>query len=301
MGSSPTAERTAMEEDLLDYEAASGDDAPAEPPSDGETATRQSPLAALPPIPDVFSVTITPALWASMGPAMRQSFVANAPLTVQKVHTMDADAQVAQRKLEDEEAAEALAVATARRTTGRDRVSTLEASRVRLEQQLQDTNREVLSATSAAATHDVAVAVAERAAASLQASRHPRSSRASVARPSPPRPQGPTDRRHSPPSSPLSLSPRTRSYRDVIAAPRVHTGQPIDSLFFDTLLVDFVQHIQHGFDVDTRRTIHERATSLLDTFEPYTGATLRFVFRHIDTAPVSEELTSAAHALVAAL
>ncbi|CAN0406538.1 unnamed protein product, partial [Laminaria digitata] len=147
MGSSPTIERASMEEDLLDYEPASGDDAPEEPPADGETTTRESPLAALPPIPDVFSDTIAAALWAAMEPAMRESFVANAPRTVQKVHTMDADAQVAQRKLEDDEAAEALSAATARRTAGRDRVSALEASRARLEQQLHDTNREALAAT----------------------------------------------------------------------------------------------------------------------------------------------------------
>ncbi|CAM9868899.1 unnamed protein product, partial [Laminaria digitata] len=166
----------------------------------------------------------------------------------------------------------------------------------KLEQQLANTNREAHAANSAAARHDVAVIAAERAATSPQASRRPRSSRTSPARSSLP---GPTDRRHSPPPPLLSLSPR--SYRDVIAAPQVYTGQPVDSLFLDTLLVDFVHHIQHEFDVDTRRTVHERATSLLDIFEPYTGATLRFVFRHIDTSPVSEELTSAAHALVATL
>ena len=38
--------------------------------------------------------------------------------------------------------------------------------------------------------------------------------------------------------------------------------------------------------------------ALLDTFESFPGATLRLVFRHIDTAPASPELTSAAHALV---
>ena len=40
------------------------------------------------------------------------------------------------------------------------------------------------------------------------------------------------------------------------------------------------------------------AQALLDAFESFPGATLRLVFRHIDTAPASPELTSAAHALV---
>ena len=40
------------------------------------------------------------------------------------------------------------------------------------------------------------------------------------------------------------------------------------------------------------------AQALLDTFKSFPGATLRLVFRHIDTAPASPEVTSAAHALV---
>ncbi|CAN0525054.1 unnamed protein product, partial [Laminaria digitata] len=112
-------------------------------------------------------------------------------------------------------------------------------------------------------------------------------------------PPGRTPDRIGTPPTPRSS---TRSYRDVIAPPpSSYVGRPVDSVFLNVHLDDFSNHVQHGFPTKVRTHVHRTAKSLLDTFEPYPGATLRQVFRHIATAPASSELTAAAHALVVVL
>ena len=81
----------------MDYSGHSGDDYP-DGPREGLDA------GELPPISPVYTNTIKPAQWAEMSPALRDSFVANAPNTGRKVHELDAEALVQQRKLEDDEA-----------------------------------------------------------------------------------------------------------------------------------------------------------------------------------------------------
>ena len=96
-----------------------------------------------------------------MSPAFRDSFVANAPDSVRKVHELDAEALVYQRKLEEDEAAETLRTAAARQAKGRTRLSDIEATRSRRRQQLDAADREAQAAASDTEAHDRDVAAAE--------------------------------------------------------------------------------------------------------------------------------------------
>ena len=126
---------------------------------------------------------MNPAQWAEVSPELRDRFDANAPNTVRKVHEMDAEALVQQRKLEDDKAAATLRTATACQAKGRTRRPDMEATPSRLRQQLDSADREVLAAASDTKAHDGEVAAAEKAARALEASRRPQQARSPSAQP----------------------------------------------------------------------------------------------------------------------
>ena len=64
-----------------------------------------------------------------MSPALRDSFVEYAPNTVRKVHALDAEALLLQRRLEDKSAHQVIRSTTVRQAKGRSRFSTIEATR----------------------------------------------------------------------------------------------------------------------------------------------------------------------------
>ncbi|CAN0498478.1 unnamed protein product, partial [Laminaria digitata] len=130
-----------------------------------------SPMTDAPPIPAVYAAAITPAQWADMPSTLRDDMVRKAPLTVQKVHALDAEALTLQRRLEDEAAREAIQVATALQTSARNRLQALLAKKERLRQQLASADRELSAAASDTDTQNQAVASAEQSARTLDASR----------------------------------------------------------------------------------------------------------------------------------
>ncbi|CAN0548313.1 unnamed protein product, partial [Laminaria digitata] len=97
--------------------------------------------------------------------------VRKAPLTVQKVHALDAEALTLQRRLEDEASREAIQVATDLQTSARSRLQALLAKKDRLRQQLASADRELSAAALETDSQDQAVASAEQSARTLDASR----------------------------------------------------------------------------------------------------------------------------------
>ncbi|CAN0305731.1 unnamed protein product, partial [Laminaria digitata] len=132
----------------VDYSGSEADDVPLgggdQEASQSSPPPGSSPVSAqlLPAIPAVYVDSIKPAEWAALAPALRDSLAANAPNTVRRVHALDEEALLLQHKLEDEETQEALQTATARRTSGRKRMSALETSQAKLRQQLASMDRE---------------------------------------------------------------------------------------------------------------------------------------------------------------
>ena len=57
------------------------------------------------------------------------------------------------------------------------------------------------------------------------------------------------------------------------------------STFFDAYFSDFTNYIQCNLSKEVGTEIHLASKALLATFEPYPAATLRQVFRRINTAP----------------
>ena len=110
-----------------------------------------------------------------MSPALRDSFVEYAPNTVRKVHALDAEALLLQRRLEDEATHEAIRAASVRQAKGKNRLSIIEATRAKLGQQLASADREAQATASDTETRGREVVAAVQAARAVRASRRPRS------------------------------------------------------------------------------------------------------------------------------
>ena len=120
----------------VDYDG-SGDDVPAEPAGHSddlafptaagpaEQTTNATAETLIGPVPAVYSAALTPAQWAELPPTARGDMIMKAPLTVQKVHSMDAEARLLQQRLEDDVSHEAIVAATSRRDKSRAKMTSL--------------------------------------------------------------------------------------------------------------------------------------------------------------------------------
>ena len=274
----------------VDYDG-SGDNVPAEPAghSDDQTfLTAAGPAeqtinatveTLVGRVHAVYSAVLTPAQWAALPPTTRGDMIMKAPLTVQTIHAMDAEARLLQQRLKDDAFRETIVAATSRRDKSRAKMTSLKATQKKLRQQLAAADRNLAQALSSTESSDRAFEAAERSAPSLAASRRR------------PGQQGCCPRRGPSPSftdRELS-SPSPRSPRDVLRP--AYTCRPADSSFMGVRLDDLTspQHLDLG--ATSTADIRLAAQALLDTFESFPGATLCLVFRHIDTAPASPERT----------
>lgn len=88
-----------------------------------------------------------------------------------KVYTLDEEALVLQRRLEDEASHEAIRAATSLRNKSRGTMVALEDTRAKLRQQLAVAERQLAQAATDSETHNRAVAVAEHPSRAIEASR----------------------------------------------------------------------------------------------------------------------------------
>ena len=121
-------------EDLVDFEAASGNDLPEEPTqqpptNDGDEGLSPPVASSIPPVPAVYADAITPSQWAGFSRGLRAGMIAKAPLTVRKVHALDAEAIVLQHRLEDEASRDAIRADTDRRNQSVSRHASLEETK----------------------------------------------------------------------------------------------------------------------------------------------------------------------------
>ena len=110
-----------------------------------------------------------------MSPALQDNFVEYAPNTVRKVHALDAEAILLQRRLEDEATHEAIRAASVHHAKGKNRLSIIEALRTKLRQQLASADKEAQATASDTETRGLDVVAAVQAARAVRASRRPRS------------------------------------------------------------------------------------------------------------------------------
>ena len=162
----------------------------------------------------------------------------------------------------------------------------MEATKGKLRQQLAAADHGLEPALFCTESSDRALAVAEKPVRCLAPSRRR------------PRQAGPGPRPEPSPSSPdrevSFLSPR--SPRDVLLP--AYRCCPINSALTDAHLDGLTSPEHHEIDATCESNIGTTAQAQLNAFESFPGAALRLVFRHIDTAPASPELTSAAHSPV---